>query len=115
MDVISNEQVAARWQQGLSGDWAILEELSSPTMKVWHSNDGLWITREEGAARIAAMDATASPPPFRDVRTIATESGFIVQATIPDTGKGTTHILQVCTVENGRIASCEEFIAPEFG
>jgi hypothetical protein len=49
------------------------------------------------------------------VRSILIESGFIVQGSIAGLGgqPGRTHIVQICTVEKGLLASCEEFIAPE--
>src|ERR1700712_19510 len=107
----NNSEVAALWVKGLSGDWSILEALSSPTMKVWHSHDNMWLTREEGAARMAEAPAPASAPMFQDVRSITTETGFIVQGSIEGLpgSAGRTHIVQICTVENGLLASCEEF------
>jgi hypothetical protein len=113
MPAKSNAEVAAQWVQGLTGDWSLLEALSSPTMRVWHSHDGQWLTREESEARMAAGMAD-SPPSFGDVRALSTETGFVVQATLAGLrGTGPTHIVQICTVEGGRIASCEEYIAPE--
>ena len=102
------------WVKGLAGDWSILAALSSPTMRVWHSHDNVWLTREEGAARMA-KSASAPAPAFENVRFILTESGFIVQGSIAGLGgqPGRTHIVQICTVEKGLLASCEEFIAPE--
>jgi hypothetical protein len=114
MPITTNEEIAARWAQGLTGDWSILEALTSPTMRVWHSHDGEWLTAEQGAARMADSGAMATPPSFADVRTIPTDSGFIVQGSIAGLmGSGKTHIVQVCTVEDGQIAVCEEYIAPE--
>jgi hypothetical protein len=37
----------------------------------------------------------------------------VVQATLSRLSAGRTHIVQICTVEDGLIASCEEYIAPE--
>jgi hypothetical protein len=113
----SNAEVAALWAKGLSGDWSILERLSSPVMRVWHSHDNMWLTREESAARMAesTSPAASAPPSFDDVRTTASETGFVVQCSVRGlTGEsGRTHIVQICTVEDGLVASCEEFIAPE--
>jgi hypothetical protein len=109
----ADEELAARWLEGLGGNWAILETLSSPTMRVWHSHDNEWLTREQGTARMAESGARDQPPSFNDLRATITESGFVVQAWIDSLGEGKTHIVQVCTVEDGRVASCEEYIAPE--
>jgi hypothetical protein len=115
MSGTSNEEVAALWVKGLAGDWSILEGLSSPKMRVWHSHDNEWLTREQGAARMAESGAGAAAPSFADVRAVVTASGFVVQGSIEGLGGGggRTHIVQICTVENGQIASCEEYIAPE--
>jgi len=115
--VASNEEVAALWVKGLTGDWSILEGLSSPTMRVSHSHDNLWLTREEGAARMAesSAGAPAAPPSFEDVHTLITDTGFVLRASVQGMGGqgGRTHIVQICTVRDGQLASCEEFIAPE--
>jgi hypothetical protein len=110
----TNAEIAAEWAKGLEGDWGILAALTSPTMRVWHSHDNAWLTTEESSARMAESDAMATPPSFRDIRTIPTASGFVVQGWITGlAGEGKSHIVQVCTVEDGRIAACEEYIAPE--
>jgi hypothetical protein len=110
---MGNADLAAQWVKGLSGDWTILEALSSPSMKIWHSHDNQWLTREEGAGRMAESRSTSSVPSFEDVRTIVTETGFVVQGSVEGLGAGRTYIVQICTVDAGRIASCEEYIAPE--
>jgi len=114
MSIVKNQQVADQWVEGLAGNWTILERLSSPTMRVWHSHDNIWLTREEGAARMASSESRSSPPVFEDVRAMPTPNGFIVQGSIAALGAaGKTHIIQVLTVEDGKIAACEEYIAPE--
>jgi hypothetical protein len=110
----TNAEIADQWAKGLQGDWSILAALTSPTMRVWHSHDGVWLTSEESSTRMAESDAMATPPSFRDIRTIPTETGFVVQGWIDGLAGGSrSHIVQVCTVEDGHIASCEEYIAPE--
>jgi ketosteroid isomerase-like protein len=110
-----NEAVAARWIEGLTGDWSILADLTSPTMRVWHSTDGIWLDRDEANQRMAQTDATASPPPFKGAVATATQDGFIVKAWIDgvDGGRSKTHIMQVLVVDDGKITSVEEYIAPE--
>jgi hypothetical protein len=112
----THDEVATRWVQGLRGDWAVLEDLSAPTMRVWHSHDDRWLTREGSEARLAESGAAGSPPAFDDIRAVATTTGFVVQASVdgPD-GSGRMHIVQVCTVIDGHVAACEEYIAPEMG
>lgn len=113
MSTVTNQEVADQWVEGLTGNWAILETLSSPTMRVWHSHDNTWLTREEGAARMASETRDYAPV-FQDVRATPTQKGFIVQGSIAGLGgAGKTHIIQVLTVKDGKIASCEEYIAPE--
>jgi hypothetical protein len=111
---MTNEEVAASWVQGLMGDWLLLEQLSSPTMRIWHSHDNQWLTREEGAARIAESAATNEPVQFRDIRATPTKDGFLVQGWIEGLGGGAkTHIVQICSVEGDQVSSCEEYVAPE--
>jgi ketosteroid isomerase-like protein len=111
----TNEQTAQRWVQGLTGDWSILAELSSPTMRVWHSHDNQWLTRAESEVRMAEAGPTQAPSSFENLRATVTEDGFVIQGSVVGIGgsAGVTHIVQICTVEDGRIASCEEYIAPE--
>lgn len=119
---MSNADVATSWVKGLAGDWAILEQLSSPSMRVWHSHDNMWLTREQGAARMAdaaveqaESGANAAPPSFDELSFIVTETGFVVKAFMQRLGAhlGRTHIVQICTVDDGLVASCEEYVAPE--
>ena len=108
----TNEDIAAQWTKALTGDWPLLAELSSPTMRVWHSHDDQWMTREQAEAQMAESGAGASPS-FQDLRTLVTDTGFVVQASLDGLGAGRIHIVQICTVEDGRVGSCEEYIAPE--
>jgi len=111
---MTNEEIAASWVQGLTGDSPILEQLSSPAMRIWHSHDNQWLTREEGAARMAESGATNEPTLFQDIRVTPTKGGFVVQGWIENLGRGVkTHIVQICSVEGDQVASCEEYLAPE--
>jgi hypothetical protein len=114
MSVTTNEAIAARWVEGLTGNWSILETLSSPQMRVWHSHDNVWLDREAAAARMAESGGAPTTPAFTDVRALATETGFVVQGSISGLGGGgQTHIVQIITLADGLVASCEEYIAPE--
>lgn len=108
-------QVAEKWVQGLTGDLASLALLSHPEMRVWHSHDDQWLSREEGAARMADAGSAAAAPAFEDVRFTLTAAGFVLQGSIAGPGEAgpRMHIVQICTVRDGQIASCEEYIAPE--
>ena len=112
----THQDVADRWVKGLRGDFATLEALCSPTMRVWHSFDNAWLDREESTARMAESGLGAALPELHDVRTQTTERGFIVQASI-ESGESAarTHIVQLLTVVDGKIAACEEYVAPEAG
>jgi ketosteroid isomerase-like protein len=103
-------ELAERWGRGLAGDWAALADLAAPDMRVWHSSDGQWLDRDESTARMEHATAGA-PPAFSGVSTLVTERGFVVQATV-DSPDGTTHIVQLVTVEDGRVVACEEYLAP---
>jgi ketosteroid isomerase-like protein len=103
-------ELAERWGRGLAGDWAALAELASPDMRVWHSSDGQWLDRDESTARMEHA-AAGAPPAFGRVSTFVTEHGFVVQATL-DGPDGATHVVQLLTVEDGRVVACEEYLAP---
>ena len=108
----TNGEIAAQWATALAGDWSLLERLTSPTLRVWHSPDDQWMERAQAEAQMA--QAGAAGLALQDVRTLVTERGFVVQAALDaGGGSGRTHIVQICTVEDGRVASCEEYIAPE--
>jgi ketosteroid isomerase-like protein len=115
MAVATHEETAGRWVKGLAGDWSILAELSAPDMTVWHSHDDQWLTREESAARMATSGSSAPQGAFDDVRATVTEKGFIVQGSLRAVGGSgaRTHVVQICTVKDGRVTSCEEYLAPE--
>jgi hypothetical protein len=112
MGTMTHEQVARRWAEGLAGDWTGLAEIASPEMRVWHSFDDVWLDREASKARIADGGADAAPLGFADIRTMVTDRGFLVQATIERDG-GRAHIVQLLTVEDGKVIACEEYIADE--
>jgi hypothetical protein len=112
MAMMTNEQIARQWGEGLAGDMTRLAGIASPDMRVWHSSDGIWLDRDTAQARMAAAGGDAAPLGFTDIRTMVTERGFLVQATIERDGLQ-THIVQLLTVEDGRVAACEEYIADE--
>src|ERR1700722_15454070 len=113
MSVVKNQEIADQWVDGLTGNWSVLETLSSPTMRVWHSHDNQWLTREEGAARMAESGTADQSPSFQDIRVTPTTHGFVLQGWADGLAGVKTHIVQICTVEKGKVASCEEYIAPE--
>ncbi|MHB8467100.1 MAG: hypothetical protein ACYDH6_05165 [Acidimicrobiales bacterium] len=110
---MTNEEIAARWADGLARDFSALDVLYSPTMLVWHSTDDTWIGREESSRRAAELERVGRPV-FRDVRAQATERGFVLQAAIenPDDRRKVTHVVQLVTVKDGLATHVEEYIAP---
>ena len=110
---MTNEEIAIRWAQGLTSDFSLLDEVSSPTMMVWHSTDGAWIGREESTRRAAELERVGRPE-FENVRSQVTERGFVVQATLVDPAHEdrSTHIVQLVTVQSGLVTHVEEYIAP---
>lgn len=108
----TNGEIAARWAAGLAGEWSLLEQLTSSTLRGWHSHDDQWMERAQAEGQMA--QASAAGLALEDVRTLITEQGFVVQAVLDaGAGSGRTHIIQICTVEDGLVASCEEYVAPQ--
>ncbi len=112
MAQIAMAQLAQRWLDGLGGDFRKCEADSAPGMLVWHSNNDHWLDAAEQAAHMAQLTTMPDPPKLLDLRATITESGFVCQGHI-DGGHGRTHILQLCTVKDGKVTLVEEYIAPE--
>jgi phage baseplate assembly protein gpV len=110
----TNDDIAAKWLKGLTGDIFSLAELSSENMRVWHSFDGTWLTRDEATARMMESGMSAAPPALENPRALVTDAGFIVQASAEGIdGGGRTHVVQILTVEGGQVIACEEYVASE--
>jgi hypothetical protein len=108
----AHQDLATRWAEGLARSFGALGPLQSPTMRVWHSTDGQWVSREDADRHAAAVEA-AGRPQFSHVRTLTTSSGFVLQATLGTAGGPTTHLVQIVTVEDGLVTCIEEYVAPE--
>jgi hypothetical protein len=114
-----NDELAELWVESLkASDFKALGKLMADGVKIWHSFDGMWLTKEEGDARMADApqpggDAAASL--FGDVRAQATATGVLVQATMGAGGLGPqpVHIVQVLTADDGLITVVEEYIAAQ--
>jgi hypothetical protein len=114
----NNAEIAQQWAAGLARDIRELGALMAPSTRVWHSHDGIWLTLAESSARIpeAPPGESVAPIAFQNVRAQATQSGVVVQATMPGGAFGSelpTHIAQVLTVENGLVVQVEEYIAAQ--
>ena len=107
-----NAELARRWADGLRGDMTALAAITAPDLRVWHSFDGEWLDRATAQARMADAGADSGAPGFSDIRTSVTDRGFLVQATVERDGRR-SHVVQLLTVEDGQVVSCEEYIADE--
>jgi hypothetical protein len=107
----TNREIADRWVEGLDGDWTSLETDSSPELKVWHSSDNIWEDQQRQQEHIKELTSMPNPPKLLDLRAIVTELGFLVQGHIE--GRPRTYILQLCTVEAGKVTLVDEYISPE--
>lgn len=106
--------IADQWVEGLTGNWALLATLTSPTMRVWHSHDDEWLDTVTASARMADSGANPMAGGFHDVRATATATGFLVQASLDGLpgSSGRLQVVQVLTVEDGMVVACEEYLAP---
>jgi ketosteroid isomerase-like protein len=111
-----NDEIAARWETALLADITAIGELMAPDARIWHSNDGIWLTREESERRMAegAIGADGSPL-FDDVRAQPTRDGVLVQGRLAPAMSGgrPVHVVQVLTVNDGLVVSVEEYIAAQ--
>lgn len=113
-----NDDIAARWEKALMAGTDAVGELMAPDARIWHSNDGIWLTREESERRMAAAGIGAGGAPlFDEVRAQPTRDGAVVQARLVPglLGPAPVHIVQVITVNDGLVVSVEEYIAPQRG
>jgi hypothetical protein len=63
---------------------------------------------------MAESGAANGSPSLHDIRTTPTDSGFVLQGWIEGLAGGAkAHIVQICTVKEEKVASCEEYVAPE--
>ena len=100
-----NETVVARWANGLAAGVAGLDRLLSPTARIWHITDGEGLSKECRAAPYGGQYVCRDRPTFRDVRSLPTTNGGVVQGTIEPTPGVTVHVVQVLTVETGQIVA----------
>ncbi|MFG2657321.1 hypothetical protein [Streptomyces sp. NPDC048425] len=104
----TTEEIAQNWLRALS-DVDVFYEFCAPDCRVWHSSDDKWMSLK---AAIDAVHSRGGLPPFRNSRYTLTGKGFVMQTstTLKDTN---VHIVQVATVEDGKVVSAEEYISPE--
>jgi len=113
-DLANNEAIVTRWGNGLANGMVGLEGILSPTARIWHSNDGEWLSRDVAQQRMIESQSARPAPTsgFRDVRSHATVTGGVIQAVV-DLDGGVAHIVQMLTVEGDEIVALEEYIAPQ--
>lgn len=109
----ANDEIIERWIEGLaSGDFRSLDAYSAPDLRVWHSTDDRWADADEQRARMDRVMRMPEPPKLAGLKATPTERGFIVQGHLAAGGER-THIVQICTVEDGKVSLVEEYLAPE--
>lgn len=106
-------ELAAAWLDGLTKDFAAVDSMSAPDMRVWHSTDAEWIDRGESDRRARLLEG-AGRPVFSDVRTRAIDGGFLLQAAVePQVAGGrVAFLVQIVTVVDGVVTAVEEYLAP---
>lgn len=111
----TNDDIAEAWAKALGADLTSTGELMAPDARIWHSNDGMWITREESERRMAAAGIATKGPLFEEVRAQPTRDGVLVQGALRPgvAGPNPMHIVQVLTVENGLVVTIEEYLAAQ--
>lgn len=106
MSVMTNDELAAAWAAALtSGDLGRLDALVSPATRVWHNYDDTWQSWSEANAGAPAEVS------FSEVTAEATPGGFVVRAAV-EVGGRRLSVTQVHTVEDGRVATVEEYVQP---
>ncbi|MDA3644250.1 hypothetical protein LZ318_31445 [Saccharopolyspora indica] len=105
---METEEIARGWAGALANPDDYYD-LSAPDCKVWHSSDNKWMATKDA---IDAVKAHGGLPTARNTSYTLTEKGFIVQATLT-LRETTVHIVQVATVNDGKVVSIEEYIGPE--
>jgi len=110
---MSIEELMQSFAIALEGDISTLKNICAPDCRLWHSSDNVWM--EQGPALEAFMAAQTAGviPKFGSVRTTATAIGFVAQTSLTIPPIGRIHALQLMRVEDGKIASIEEYIGPE--
>ena len=109
-----NEAVVERWANGLAMGMTGLDGLLSPNARIWHSTDGEWLSKDVAQQRMEdSMPVGTDRPTFRNVRSLPTTKGGVVQGTIEPVPGVAVHIVQVLTIEAGQITVLEEYVAAQ--
>ena len=91
----------------------VFYEFCAPDCRVWHSADDKWMSLD---AAITAVRERGGLPEFTGSRYTLTGTGFVVQTSARlDAAGVTVHIVQIATVEGGRVVQAEEYIGPDDG
>ncbi|MBC3191728.1 hypothetical protein H7X46_11710 [Pseudonocardia sp. C8] len=110
MTAKTTEDLARHWLRALE-DVDLFYEFCDPGCRVWHSADNAWMSLDDA---IRAVHDRGGLPEFTGSRYTLTETGFVVQTSGRLEPPGVTvHLVQIATVENGRVVRAEEYIGPE--
>lgn len=105
--------LAQRWIDALgAGRFRDCQADSAPGILVWHSSNDHWLDAAEQEAHFVELESTPNPPKLLDLRAEVTATGFWFHGHI-DSDYGRVHIVQVCTVVDGKVTLAEEYICPQ--
>ena len=93
----------------------IRNSIYSPSVKIWHNNDGLTQTAEQNLAVLGWVVANVSEVAYTEVKRQATPTGFVQQhvmrGKLKSSGKEfSLPACIICEVENGRITRLDEYL-----
>ncbi|MER6667238.1 hypothetical protein ABT256_22025 [Amycolatopsis japonica] len=115
MSEATKEELAQGWLKALT-DVDHFYEICTPDCRVWHSADDKWMSLK---AAIDAVHDRGGLPEFTNSRVTITEKGFFAQTSGvlkpqgEDGPEVKIHLIQIATVEGGKVVQAEEYIGPE--
>jgi ketosteroid isomerase-like protein len=107
------DQIAEQFVSALKGDINRLKDICAPDCQLWHSNDAKWMAQAPALEAFAEAQKAGLIPEFGELVITPTAKGFLSQTTMTLAPVGKMQIVQLITVEGGKITVIEEYIAPE--